>query len=84
MKTGIQRFRCFTKTLDIGFHRCDDFLRERQYKHKRSSHHILIYPGARRAVVIPEYDEIDSEIIKNNMKTVGMKREDYFQLLKRV
>jgi hypothetical protein len=30
VKTGIQRFRCFTKTLDTGFHRCDDFLRERQ------------------------------------------------------
>ena len=55
-----------------------------QYKHKRGSHHILIYPGARRAVVIPEYDEIDPEIIKNNMKTVGMTREGYFELLKRV
>jgi predicted RNA binding protein YcfA (HicA-like mRNA interferase family) len=37
-----------------------------QYKRKKGSHHILIYPGAKRAVVIPEYDEIDSEIIKNN------------------
>jgi predicted RNA binding protein YcfA (HicA-like mRNA interferase family) len=54
------------------------------YKRKRGSHHILIHPGARRAVVIPEYDEIDPEIIKNNMKTVGMTREDYFELLKRV
>jgi predicted RNA binding protein YcfA (HicA-like mRNA interferase family) len=55
-----------------------------RYKHKRGSHHILIYQGARRAVVIPEYDEIDAEIIKNNMKTVGMTREVYFELLKRV
>jgi hypothetical protein len=60
------------------------FLQEApQYKHKRGSHHILIYPGARRAVLIPEYDEIDAEIIKNNMKTVGMTREGYFELLKR-
>ena len=55
-----------------------------RYKRKKGSHHILVYQGARQAVVIPEYDEIDPEIIKNNMKTVGMTREDYFELLKRV
>ena len=44
----------------------------------------MIYPGAKRAVVIPEYDEVDVEIIKNNMRTVGMTREQYFGLLKKV
>ena len=28
-------------------------------------------------------DEIDVEIIKNNMRTVGMTREEYFDLLKK-
>ncbi len=55
-----------------------------QYKRKEGSHHVLRYPGARRAVVIPEYDEIDVEIIKNNMRTVNMTREQYFDLLSRV
>lgn len=32
--------------------------------------------------MIPEYDEIDVEIIRNNMRTVGMTREQYFELLK--
>jgi len=54
------------------------------YKRKKGSHHILLFPGAKRAVVIPEYDEIDVEIIKNNMRTVGMTREEYFDLLKEV
>jgi hypothetical protein len=31
VKPGIQRFQRVTKTLDTGFHRCDDFLREHQY-----------------------------------------------------
>jgi hypothetical protein len=53
------------------------------YKRKKDSHHILIYPGAKRAVVIPEYEEVDVEIIKNNMRTVGMTREQYFELLRR-
>ena len=55
-----------------------------QYRRKSGSHHILNCPGAKRAVVIPECDEIDPEIIKNNMKTVGMTREHYFELLNRI
>jgi len=34
--------------------------------------------------VIPEYDQIDVEIIKNNMRTAGMTRDQYFELLNRV
>ncbi len=30
-----------------------------KYKRKQGSHHILTCPGAKRAVVVPEYDEID-------------------------
>jgi len=52
-----------------------------QYKRKEGSHHVLTYPGAKRAVVIPEYDEVDVDIIKGNMRTVGMEREQYFKLL---
>jgi predicted RNA binding protein YcfA (HicA-like mRNA interferase family) len=55
-----------------------------KYKRKHGSHHILTYTGAKKAIVIPEYDEIDVDIIKNNMRTVGMSREEYFELLERV
>ena len=55
-----------------------------KYKRKKGSHHVLIYPGAKRAVVIPEYDEVDIDIVKNNMRTVGMSRDDYFRLLEGV
>jgi len=54
-----------------------------QYKRKKGSHHILTHPEAKRAIVIPEYDEIDVEIIKNNMRTVGTKMDEYFELLKK-
>jgi predicted RNA binding protein YcfA (HicA-like mRNA interferase family) len=54
------------------------------YKRKQGSHHILTCPGAKRAVVVPEYDEIDVEIIKSNMRTVNMSREEYFELLSRI
>jgi len=55
-----------------------------QYERKEGSHHILSYPGAKRAVVIPEYDDVDVEIIKNNMRTVHMSREQYFELPSRI
>jgi predicted RNA binding protein YcfA (HicA-like mRNA interferase family) len=54
------------------------------YKRKEGSHHVLTCPGAKRAVVIPEYDEVDIEIIKNNMRTVNMTRDEYFKLLKKI
>ncbi len=54
-----------------------------RYKRKKGSHHILTYPVAKRAVVIPEYTEVHTDIIKNNMRTVGMTRDEYFELLKR-
>jgi len=34
--------------------------------------------------VIPEYDEIDVDIIKNNMQTAGMSREKYFELIDKI
>jgi len=43
--------------------------------------YLLTCLGVKRAVVIPEYDEIDVEIIKNNMRTVNMSRDKYFELL---
>ncbi len=54
-----------------------------RYLRKKGSHHILTHPNAKRAIVIPEYSEIDVEIIKNNMRTVGMTRDEYFYLLKK-
>ena len=48
--------------------------------------HIIYYTvqGQKEPIVIPEYDEIDVEIIKNNMRTAGMSREEYFKLLKKI
>ena len=54
------------------------------YKRKEGSHHVLTFPRAKRAVVIPEYNEIAVDIIRTNMSTVNMTREEYFDLLKRV
>lgn len=48
------------------------------------SHITLKKPGAKRRLVIPTYKQIPVFIIKNNMKTAGMSRERYFELMKKV
>ncbi len=55
-----------------------------EYKRKQGSHHIFTCPEGKRAIVIPEYDEIDTEIIKNNLRSAGISRNEYFDLLRRV
>lgn len=48
------------------------------------SHRSYVKQGVPRPVVIPTYDEIPVSIIRNNLKTANISREDYFRLLERI
>lgn len=37
--------------------------------------------GVDRPVVIPRYDKVDIDIIKANLRTAQLSREEYFRLL---
>lgn len=52
------------------------------YKRTKGDHRLYEKPGIIRPIVIPTYDEVDDDIIHSNMRTAGMSRERYFQLLK--
>ena len=39
-------------------------------------------PGVVRPLVIPKYDRVDVDIIKSNLRTAQISREEYFKLLK--
>ncbi len=47
---------------------------------QKGTHLIYHHPDAKRAVVIPRYDEVPVTVIRNNMRTVNMSREEYFRL----
>jgi len=47
-------------------------------------HFVYVKPGIARPVVIPDWDEVPVFIIKNNLRTAGISREEYFALLARV
>lgn len=48
---------------------------------QRGSHLVYDHPQAKRPVVIPRYEEVPTTVIRANMRTVGMTREEYFKLL---
>jgi len=44
-------------------------------------HMVFVKPGIYRPVIIPRYKSIDVDIIKANMRTAGMTRDEYFKYL---
>lgn len=51
------------------------------FSRQEGSHRSYVKPGAARPVVIPTYKEVPVFIIRNNLKTAGISREEYFRLL---
>ncbi len=47
-----------------------------------SDHYILTKRGLPRPLVIPDYDAVPVFVIRTNLRTAGMSREEYFRLLK--
>jgi len=47
-------------------------------------HYVYTKQGVIRPIVIPDWPEVPVFIIKNNMRTAGMSRESYFQLLEKL
>jgi predicted RNA binding protein YcfA (HicA-like mRNA interferase family) len=66
------------KTLECIFKKAG-FVFDRQ----QGDHRSYVKAGISRPIVIPTYKEIDTEIIRGNMRTAKMSRDTYFQLLKK-
>lgn len=54
-----------------------------QFARQEGSHRSYTKAETPRPIVIPTYDEIPVSIIRNNLKTAGISREEYFRLLKK-
>lgn len=67
------------KTLEAVFLR-DGFVFVRQ----ASSHKVYEKNGVLRPVIIPQYEEIDVDIIRGLLRTAGMSRNRYFDILKQL
>ena len=47
-------------------------------------HFVYTKPGVKRPVVIPDYSEVPVFVIKCNLRSAGITREDYFKLLESI
>lgn len=47
-------------------------------------HFVYTKPGVIRPIVIPDWPEVPVFIIKNNLRTANISREEYFKFLKKV
>lgn len=47
-------------------------------------HFVYTKEGVPRPVVIPDWKEVPVFIIKNNLRTAGITREEYFSLLEKI
>ena len=55
-----------------------------RFVNQEGSHRSYVKPGVARPVVIPAYREVPVFVIRNNLKTAGLSRDDYFALLTKV
>ncbi|MDI1319218.1 MAG: type II toxin-antitoxin system HicA family toxin [bacterium] len=55
-----------------------------EFKRQEGSHRSYVKPGVARPIVIPAYAEVPVFIIRNNLRTAGLSRDDYFKLLHEV
>ncbi len=51
---------------------------------QESDHLVYIKPGVPRPIVIPVRKDVPVFVIKNNLRTAGITREEYFKLLEEV
>jgi len=54
-----------------------------RFARQEGSHRSYVKPGVSRPIVIPTYDEIPVSIIRNNLKTARISRDEYFRLLEK-
>ena len=47
----------------------------------KGDHLIYVKPGSKRPVVIPKWERVPVFIILNNLRTAGLARDRYFELL---
>ena len=52
-----------------------------RFVRQEGSHRSYVKIGIARPIVIPTYRDIPVFIIRNNLKTAGISREEYFRLL---
>jgi len=54
-----------------------------RFVRQEGSHRAYVKPGIARPLIIPTYTEVPVAIIRNNLRTAGISRDEYFKLLEK-
>jgi len=52
-----------------------------RFVRQEGSHRSYVKEGIARPIVIPRYTEVPIAIIRSNLRTAGISREEYFKIL---
>ena len=52
-----------------------------RFARQEGSHRSYVKAGVARPIAIPTYREVPVFVIRNNVKTAGLSRDEYFRLL---
>lgn len=52
-----------------------------EFDRQEGDHVVLVKPGMARPVVVPLYDELPDFVVSNNLRTAGISRKAYLELL---
>ena len=55
-----------------------------RFDRQKGSHRSYVKSGVLRPVVIPTYNEVPIAIIRKNLQTAGISRDEYFNLLENI
>ena len=53
-----------------------------RFVRQEGSHRAYTKPGVPRPIIIPTYDEVPVSIIRGNLRSAGISRDEYFALLR--
>ncbi len=53
------------------------------FARQQGSHRSYVKPGVARPIVIPCYDAVPVFVIRNNLRTAGISREEYLRMVGR-
>ena len=54
-----------------------------RFVRQEGSHRAYTKPGVPRPIIIPTYDAVPVSVIRGNLRSAGLSRDEYFALLQR-
>jgi len=54
------------------------------FKREKGDHRVYWKPGIKRPIVLPRYTKLPEFVILNNLKVLGIEKEEYLALIKEI